>query len=196
MSFIEGLLLGLSTIVFIGPVFFLILQNTLAYGKLAGLYIALGILLSDIVYILLFKYSLYEHLNTITNSKYFYWGFSLLLFIAGISSMLKKKNTVGKLLKNNPTILFAKGFLINFVNPFVFLFWLGIYNYVQNKFPSNTEQLSYFTAAMISVLAIDIVRILFSSHLKKRLTDTILKKLNFGIGVLFICLSIYLLIQY
>jgi threonine/homoserine/homoserine lactone efflux protein len=196
MSFIEGLLLGLSTIVFIGPVFFLILQNTLAYGKLAGLYIALGILLSDIVYILLFKYSLYEHLSTITNSKYFYWGFSLLLFAAGISSMLKKKNKAGKLLKNSPTILFTKGFLINFVNPFVFLFWLGIYNYVQNKFPSNTEQIRYFTAAMISILAIDVVRILFSSYLKKRLTNSILKKLNFGIGILFICLSIYLLIQY
>lgn len=196
MSFIEGLFLGLGTLIFIGPVFFLILQITLAYGKLAGFYIALGILISDISYLLLFKFALYEKLSSLTNSKYLYWTFSVLLLTMGIGSFFKKKNNFKKKIQNNALVLLAKGFLINFVNPFVFVFWLGIYNYVENKFQLGKDQFSFFFAAMIGILTIDLARIFFSDYLKRKLTNSVLSKLNITIGIVFICISIYLFTQY
>lgn len=196
MSIIEGLLLGLGTIIFIGPVFFIILQNTLAHGKTSGFCIALGILFSDISYVLLFKFSLYEKISTYTLSKYFYWIFAMVIMFVGISSLFKKNKNDKKLFGKNYFILFSKGFLVNFINPFVFVFWLGVYTYVQQKFTSPQEEFYFFTAAMFGILSIDTLRVLFSNYLKTKLTDEVLTKTNKAIGVLLIIISCYLLLQY
>ena len=197
-SFIEGMILGLGTIVFIGPVFFLVLQNTLALGKKAGLYIALGILVSDIAYLFLLKYVLYEKLASIASSSYFYWFFALLLLVMGIQNIFKKNTTQPtlKIIANSPTILFTKGFLINFVNPFVFVFWLGVYQHVVKKYDSESEQNFFFTSAMIGIFIADIARVLLSNWLKTKLNSKILSRTYKVIGALFILFAILILTKF
>ena len=49
MAILEGYLVGLAMVIFVGPVFFTLLQNTLERGRLAGIMVALGIIVSDVV---------------------------------------------------------------------------------------------------------------------------------------------------
>src|SRR5688572_6913955 len=49
MSFIEGFLFGLGTVIFFGPVFFTLLNATLQYGHRGGLTATAGIVTSDLI---------------------------------------------------------------------------------------------------------------------------------------------------
>ena len=49
MAIFKGILSGMGTIVFLGPVFFTLLKNAMQKGVSAGLLTAFGILVSDIV---------------------------------------------------------------------------------------------------------------------------------------------------
>jgi len=53
MIFLEGLIIGIGMILFVGPVFFTMLQVTLMRGFWAGFFVALGIIISDIACLLL-----------------------------------------------------------------------------------------------------------------------------------------------
>jgi len=196
MSLLEGLLLGLSSILFIGPVFFVILKNTLSYGKMAGLYISIGILTSDLVYILLYKFTLYNILERFLSTNYTYWVFALLLSTMGILNLFKKttsSDTVNPF-KNNVFILFSKGFLINFINPFVFLFWLGVFKYNTSKF-DEFDQNIFLTGSLIGIFIIDILKVLFSYYLKTFLTSKHLSRIYKIIGILFIGFSVFIILQ-
>ena len=193
MSLIEGFLLGLGSILFIGPVFFVILKNTLEYGKLAGFYISIGILFSDFVYMVLYKYFLYDSIEKYLDTTYTYSLFALILFVMGVANILKKskENSKVHLFRNNPITMFSKGFLINFVNPFVFLFWLGVFKYSSEKF-DNFNQLLFLGSSLVGIFIIDMVKVLFSAVLKKYLNSDTLLLLYKIIGFIFISFSLYI----
>lgn len=196
MSILEGLLLGLGSILFIGPVFFVILQNTLTYGKLAGLYISIGILISDLIYMVFYKFIIFDSIEQYIDSPIFYWIFAVILTIMGIVNILKKANESPKVktFKNNPLILVSKGFLINFVNPFVLVFWLGVFKYINHKF-DDTNQYLFLLSALIGIFIIDIVKVLFSSYLKKFLNPKTLQITHKFIGVIFLFFSVYMILH-
>ena len=49
MAILTGILLGLGTMLFVGPVFFYLLKSTLESGFKAGIAVALGIILGDVI---------------------------------------------------------------------------------------------------------------------------------------------------
>ncbi|MBQ0740572.1 LysE family transporter, partial [Aquimarina celericrescens] len=58
MYLLEGYAIGLGMIIFIGPVFFLLLHSSIQYGSKAGVAVALGIIFSDIVCVMLCYFGL------------------------------------------------------------------------------------------------------------------------------------------
>ena len=69
MEFLQGYLLGLSMIVFIGPVFFLLIRISLEFGTSAGVWVAIGIIISDILCVILS----FLGVNLIQNSIFLCW---------------------------------------------------------------------------------------------------------------------------
>ncbi len=194
MSLFKGLLVGLGTILFIGPVFFVILKNTLKSGKIAGLYISIGILISDLAYIVIYKYSFYETIKPYLDNNYIYWIFSISLFTIGVLNITKSTNPLNntKIYKNNIFVLFSKGFLINFLNPFVLLFWLGIFKYNTSQY-DNLDQNLFLVGMLLGILIVDLLKILFSHYLKTFLNQKHLAITYKIIGLLFIVFSFYIL---
>jgi hypothetical protein len=122
MSFLHGLGLGLSTAIILGPVFFTLLRNSIAYGRRFGIATATGIIVSDVV-VLVLCYTLSKTIleSWMQNDTVKFIAVGLLLLF-GISFIWKKIEL--DLPEIQPSAswgkAFLQGFLINGVNP-----WAG-----------------------------------------------------------------------
>jgi threonine/homoserine/homoserine lactone efflux protein len=128
---LEGIGMGLLLSSMIGPVFFALVQNSLQHGFRYSAVLALGILLSDFVYVVV-TYIGVEHLARL---RYFevvlgYAG-GIVLMGFGLVSVFHKKvyrpNTAGiPIMKPQKRAAFLKGFGINGIKSIRTSF-LGLY---------------------------------------------------------------------
>ncbi len=195
MSFLEGFAIGLGMVIFIGPVFFLLLNSSFQSGSRAGFAVALGIIVSDIIYVGLCYYGLSSFIN-IENNKFWMGTIgSIIVFILGLHYLLKKAKITTEISMNSRRlrIFFLKGFSVNFFNPFVFAVWIGVFNYGQHNYPEPGSLKIFLISVLSGILFTDVVKVFLSKKIKgfislKRLT------LFFKVtGVLLIIFSVRLL---
>src|ERR1051325_2049202 len=127
----QGVLFGLVLFISIGPAFFGLIQTSLRYGYGSGIAMAFGIFASDLTYLFLAYFGVS---SLLMNDKY-----SLpvgltgggLLIAYGLYQSFKKtviQNEDGEFVEpKKPTkgSFLLKGFIMNLLNPFVLLLWLG-----------------------------------------------------------------------
>lgn len=184
--------MGLLLSVMIGPVFFTLIQSSLSHGFRYAAVLAIGILSSDIIYVLI----TYFGINLISEIAYFEYILGLvggaILMGFGINSILKKQvgrpNSGGislpKPLKRNG---FLKGFSINGINPFVLLFWISIASLVQVKTDfKNTDVIGYYSGLLITVFCIDLLKSFIAKQLSGFVTPRVMLILNKLVGVIMI----------
>lgn len=169
MYLLEGYAIGLGMIIFIGPVFFLLLNSSIQYGFKAGVAVALGIIFSDIVCVALCYFGLSSFILV---QQYQFWigsiG-SILLFVMGVSYVLKKVSLASpfSIQPKRLSGFFLKGFSVNFFNPFVFIVWVGVYNYGQYTFTEDREVLIYISAVLAGILTTDLLKVFLSKKVKR-----------------------------
>lgn len=195
MPFLEGFLIGVSTILLLGPVFFTLLQIVLDYGKKAGFSVALGIITSDSVIIALFYIGAEAYFKDPLVQLWLAGIGSIVLFLLGFKYILKPY--VVQQTKEHPTLLsisgyFIKGFLVNFVNPFVFFVWVSILTYANTSFVSTPEIGWYIFAVLLGIFATDTLKILLAGKLQTMLNPLFLKRLFKGIGIVLIVFGLRL----
>ena len=129
-----------------GPDFFIILKNSLRFGKRAGIYtgigIATGCLISFTVVVvgvsLLYKYPIIKQLMNIICGGYLaYIGISCLRSKGGHHAIKEK------VLVEVPSAikLFFAGFFTNVFNPKLYSLTTGIMAYVENSHPSSATNI-------------------------------------------------------
>lgn len=177
MSFIEGFLIGLGMIIFVGPVFFLLLNSSLQYGMKAGISVALGIIVSDIVCVILCYYGVSRFMTASNNQFWIGVIGSCILFGLGINYLFKQPHITNKLLINSKkwSTFFIKGFSVNFFNPFVFIVWVGVFKYGSQKYPETLELYMFLSAVLVGILATDLLKVFLSGKLKKFISTHRLK---------------------
>ncbi len=189
MVFLEGFLVGLGMIIFIGPVFFTLLKSTLQFGFGAGISVALGIVVSDVVCIGLCLFgakSFFEHAE---NQFWIASVGSVILIGLGLKYLLKPNvhtNPDLQLRSYHYTGFFAKGFLVNFVNPFVFLVWIGLIGLSHGKYGFSAELGVWLGASLLGIFTTDSLKVLFANKVKKLIQPNILLWAYRIIGILLI----------
>ncbi len=121
--------------------FFIIINSTIKNGKKAGIIVAFGITIANLVYILLALFGiiiLKENLYIFNSLKIL--GSSYLLYISYHLFKSKKKNLFEDLSKNKKSITlissFLKGFLSAILNPKNFIFYFTMFSITtQNNTP-------------------------------------------------------------
>ncbi|SHJ08309.1 LysE family translocator [Aquimarina spongiae] len=195
MSILEGYVIGLGMVIFIGPVFFLLLNSSLQSGVKAGVAVALGIIVSDIICVALCYYGLS---SVITIEKNQFWigvvG-SIIILILGISYLLKKAEITSEMTASSMNLraFFLKGFSVNFFNPFVFVVWISAFNYGKHKYPERYSLLLFMTFILLGILTTDLLKVFLSKKVKRFIS---LKRLTIFFrltGVILILFSIRLL---
>jgi threonine/homoserine/homoserine lactone efflux protein len=186
MAFLEGFLIGLGMIVFIGPVFFTLIKSALNYGFWAGMMVAMGIFISDVLCVGLCAFGAIPFFKNPLNQHWLAIAGSVILFGIGLKYLIKPDVNVDKELKlkaGHYTAYFAKGFLVNFVNPFVFLVWVSVIGLAQLKYGEGTDIWVFLGAALLAIILTDTTKVVFAHRIKSLIQPKLLLKAYQVIGV-------------
>ena len=82
--------------------------------------------------------------------------------------MFKKEKVEEIQMMDQPSFkfFFSKGFVVNFVNPFVFLIWIGVIDYSVNSYGKGIESSLYLIGALLGILFTDIAKVFLADKLK------------------------------
>ncbi len=184
----NGILFGLLLTIFIGPVFFALIQTSIEKGFYSGVFMALGIALSDAFYVSISYFGISQLFNADSIN---FWlgmagGFIMLGF--GAVSLLKPVNAPktqeihigGKIGMFRQTV---KGFLLNGINPSVFLFWIGIATMATvNLNYSGSYAIGFFATIISTVFLTDVLKSFLAHKLKRMLTLKFMRWMNIVVG--------------
>ena len=203
---LKGLLLGLILSISIGPVIFAIIKQSLTNGKRSGYAFVAGVSSSDII--LLFICNFFTSLfNLVLNHKssialagavfLLLMGLYTLFFkklklenmgIGGVHKQLGIKNLVSS---------YLSGFLMNTLNPSVFLFWFAwtaAINTSADDTPNPVQfKLIVFGTCLGFVLLSDLIKVFLAGKLRPRLTQKNLVWINRVSGMIILIFSAVLL---
>ena len=199
-AIINGLTLGLVLMISVGPVIFSIIKQSLNNGREGGFSFIAGVWLSDIL--LIFISNAFSELVTYMMEYRKMLGIvgSLFLLFMGIFYVFFKKiklqNPEGGIIKFTRTDIlkiFSSGFLLNTLNPNVFLFWLGTATAFASEY-TFTERLVIFGICLVVNVTADIVKVLMAGKLRTRLTLHNISLINKVSGTILIGFGIALLV--
>lgn len=197
--------LGFFLSIMPGAVFFVLLETSVIKGFRAAVAFDLGAIFSDIVFILIAYFSSYRLLESIKDEPALFVFGGLIMLTYGIISFLKiDKNSKNELIDNaskeiikkNYFSLFAKGFLLNFINIGVLGFWLAIIiTWGPQLDLKPSRMFVFFTAVIATYFVIDIGKIMLAKQLRSRLTMKNITKIKKAISIILMVFGIALLIQ-
>jgi len=199
---LKGLLLGFILSISIGPVIFAIIKQSLTNGKRSGYAFVAGVSSSD--FILLFICNFFTSLfNIVLNHKSTIAlagaGFLLLM---GLYTLLFKKLKLENMgmdgANKNVSIKgivssYFSGFLMNILNPSVFLFWFAWTAAINNNADSTPNPIQYklivFGTCLGFVLLSDLIKVFLAGKLRPRLTEKNLLWINRISGMIILIFS-------
>lgn len=168
----EGVLMGLFLSVFIGPVFFLLIDTSIKKGVAKAFIMDAGVLLSDVLWILLLYWGIDKYLGTFLESPKAMIFAGAIFILFGLSSLINLRKKRIRVLEKKKGKLFLEGFLLNSVNPSVALFWLATIGYSLKEFDEDkTEVLVFFSTIFITVIIIDAFKFFMASKLNHFLNE-------------------------
>lgn len=198
---LKGLLLGIILCISVGPVVFAIIKQSLTNGQKAGYVFVAGVSASDII--LLYICNVFTSLFAVVithKSTIAMLGAGFLLLM-GLYTLLFKKiklekigEEVTKTMKwHNVLGYFTSGFLMNTLNPSVFLFWFAWTAAIGNNALESNNPTSYklivFGTCLSFVILTDLAKVALAGSLRPRLTEKTLIWINRISGIIILIFS-------
>ena len=199
----NGLLFGLVFIFSLGPAFFSLIQTSIQNGFRAAILLAIGVSLSDIFFVSLASLGIS---NLLEDPDIRFWMGTvgtIILIAYGVYSWGKKP----RIYYNQPleagrfgrVKYLAKGFLLNALNPFIVVFWIGMISVVTARFEYGAEnQILFFVGVLVTILSTDLLKAFVAHRLKYMITPRIILRLNRTVAIILILFGlriIYFLID-
>ncbi|WP_066757151.1 LysE family translocator [Crocinitomix algicola] len=209
---IGGLGYGLLLSIMVGPAFFILVETSITKGIKAALFLDLGVLISDLVYVTI-AFLFFREVNALMESDNRYilriiGGTAFILF--GIFNLLKtrQKNVLPTnkfpkaetLRATNPVMMVLKGFMINALNPGVLFYWLSLMTLIPEA-PENLKidhvytQMIYIGIILVTFFSVDVLKISGAKMLKDFLTPSWIRVVNMVLGFILIFCGILFLVQ-
>ena len=183
--FFEGIFIGLTMAVMLGPALFALLQTSIHRGTKAGVILALGISLSDLTVLLMSYLGAAQLLVDGKRSLIVGLIGGSILIIFGIVTFTKKVqiDDSSKLLEPKhvpgPITYLVKGFFLNFANPFVWFLWFSIMMGISGTYGSELSSLSaLFGGTVLTIFCTDVLKVLIAARIKRYLTPKMLNLIN------------------
>ncbi|MEY4658270.1 MAG: LysE family translocator [Crocinitomicaceae bacterium] len=214
--FIQAFSIGFLLSVMIGPIFFLLLETSITKGFRSALALDLGVLISDIVYVLIAVMFVEQIKGLIAGNKLMFSIIGGSIFVIyGLISLFKKVTIIdSKKLEgidanlettkqhNNTkdyVFLALKGFVLNFANPMVIFYWVSVASVANNAVPEEHGTFWAFIflgLVLITFFSIDVLKILAAKKIRPLVNQTLLNALNRLIGIVFTLFGLFLILQF
>lgn len=187
------------SLVFIGPIFFLLIETSFTRGPKHALSLDFGVITADLLCIIAAYFASADIVELIDKHPGFYRITSILILVYGIIMMATKTKMhlpgEEKIISQNYFKTFLNGFLLNILNVGVILFWLVTVIGVRNQYP-NTETLILYLAIVIATyLLIDLAKIFLAKQFHYKLTQRLANNIRKGVGVVLIIFSFFIFLQ-
>ncbi len=196
----QGLATGFVLSMMLGTVFFALIKNSISYGYKTGIFIALGVIACDVMFIALALISQPFADFLSAYKKEVAIGGGILLTVMGILMFFKTEPevNVGKELGYGSALYyFGNGFLLNVVNPVNFFSWLGISSFLTINYQYTiNDKIIFFLASLFSIFITEFGIAFFASKLRKWVTPKHLKMINMVSGFVFVAIGIKLIIGF
>lgn len=214
--FIQAFSIGFLLSVMIGPVFFLLLETSITKGFRSALALDLGVLISDIIYVLIAVMFVEQIKGLIDGNKLMFSIIGGSIFVVyGLNSLFKKvelmdtnkiegievNNDNKKSNKNTKDYVFLalKGFVLNFANPMVIFYWVSVASVANNAVPEENSTFWAFlflALVLFTFFSIDVLKILAAKKIRPLVNQTLLNALNRLIGIVFTLFGLFLILQF
>ncbi len=197
----QGFIFGMALCFSIGPAFFGLIQISLKRGYPSGIAMALGIFLSDFIYLLLAYFGISAWLMDDAYTIPVGVTGGVLLIAYGMYQYVKKtkvQNVDGDMgnAKSSYGAMALKGFLMNLFNPFVIFLWIGAIGLASTKFNNEFPLvLAFFTTTLATVLGTDILKSLAAHKIKGYLNDLWIHRVNQIAGIIMVISGIVLIVR-
>lgn len=168
----------------IGPVFFILIETSITKGFRAAMAFDLGVIIADICFISIAYFSSFQLISAIKDDPALFLFGGMIMTTYGVISLIRllrvKKTEIhieSNAYKTNYVTLFAKGFLLNFINVGVLGFWLAIIITIGPQLEMDSRKMiEFFGFTVLAYMITDVFKILLAKQLKSKLTpENILK---------------------
>jgi len=187
------------SIVFIGPIFFLLIETSFSRGPKHAFTLDCGVVLADILCIVAAYYASGDLVEIIDKHPGFYRITALIVFIYAIYMMVSKTKMhlpgEDQLIGQNYFKTFINGFLFNILNIGVVLFWLVTVISVRNAYPETADFLLYMALVVGTYLVIDFFKIYLAKIFHEKLTQNFANRIRKTVGFILIGFSIIIFLQ-
>jgi threonine/homoserine/homoserine lactone efflux protein len=187
-----GLGTGIALCLTFGTVFFSLVQNSVDNGYQAGIKIAFGVFVCDLIFVFfaIFGTAL---LPDIPNFKQWMAGTGVLfLILLGLNNLIRGQPTIAYPKTSLGTLVyyFTTGFLLNGLNPVNFISWVTIASYIRTNLHYDFNQvLLFFGASVVAVFLVECAMAIFAHRLKRIFTPRVVTIFNKVTGVVFIAIA-------
>jgi threonine/homoserine/homoserine lactone efflux protein len=189
----NGIVSGIVLALLIGPVFFTIIQTSIERGFASGVFVAIGVSLSDILYIVVSYLGLVQFINSESSRLYLAYGGGVVLLGFGLYYLLIKSRKLAnfdpeKIAYKRPAKLVAKGFIINAMSPMVLFFWLATVGVATTQlgYVKKNEITTFFGAIVLTVFTTDVVKAKLADKLRGLITPNFIRLLNIILGLVLV----------
>ena len=210
--------IGLAISISPGAALFGIIQTSLSKGFKSGIFFALGIALSDMLFIGLCLWGFAALLDNPIAKMVFglicgcvLVGYGLLTFFSKRDTVSDKQreqvenriHEVDKLDNLSPVLHrhqylnvlkpMSKGFLFNFINPGAWVLWMGIMPLTANN--DIKEQIFFFGCILATIFCVDMLKSYFAGKIKSMVTPKVFYHVNRIIGIIFCVLGVVMIVK-
>lgn len=189
----------------IGPGFFMLLETSITKGFRAAMIFDLGIVFSDLIFILIAYFATNQILAQLKDNPIIYIIGGLIMSTYGIVSYVSLKKKFNEKVdddddedipKNNYLGLFFKGFFLNIINIGILGFWMMVIITQGPQLEMKPFRIFiFFTSILFFYLAIDVFKILVAKQLKHKLTPTNIYKIKRIISIVILIFGAFLILQ-
>ncbi|WP_396182168.1 LysE family translocator [Flavobacterium sp.] len=196
--------LGFFLSFMIGPVFFVLLETSITKGFRAAVTFDLGVLLGDVVFITIAYFSSYRLITSIKDQPALFVFGGILMLTYGVISFFKLRKTsklpvdevAVEIIRKDYFGLFAKGFLLNFINIGVLAFWLAIIITIGPKLDmEQNRMIVFFASVLLSYFVTDLFKIVLAKKLRAYLNPHNIIKIKKLISIVLMVSGLLLMIQ-
>ena len=216
----DAIVLGLTlSVVFgFGPAFITLIQTSIHRGFRSAAWFAFGVFLNDVLMVsLCVLTSIQVVANNDREMFLFSLGAGIILILFGIFTYTRKvkednfkgiKERTDEIIdenkeifkKDNDTprwfVFIGKGFVLNILNPFVWIFWFSTVAITAGNMDGNKlKTLGFFGIMLATCLSCDLLKAKGASFLKRFFNANRIKIMNIVIGVGLVLFGLYFIVS-
>lgn len=198
---IEGMILGLTLSIMLGPALFSLIQTSIHRGLYRGLILAVGIFLSDVSLVWFCYLGAAQIFGEGRNGLLVGTIGGAILVAFGVVTYLRKVHIetdelIDTIKKPGLFTYIVKGYLLNFANPFVWLFWVSVMVTVSASYGAHSFNVKlFFAGALLTVLITDFLKVIVAHQLKRYLKPKFIIAMNHIVGIMLVVFGIFLVIR-